>query len=130
MGDTQLQLGEIEDVGPLALSKSEQQVLQLYEKLMEVRLQAALLKAQRSQTSGKHTLPRTVYRAPCTQRPSNSRLPLSPASSAQDISEAQQDLLAARSLYNCTQAIDESLLIANPTLRAVHGATNASPIEK
>jgi hypothetical protein len=52
MGDVQHQTGEVDDIGPLALSKTEQQVLQLYENLMQLRLELALLKARESYTPG------------------------------------------------------------------------------
>jgi len=53
MGDEQPSVGEADDIGPLALSKTEQQVLQLYDKLMELQLESALLKARGSSSLGR-----------------------------------------------------------------------------
>lgn len=44
--------------------------------------------------------------------------------------EAQNDLLESRARYVLRDQVTESVVMTNPVLQAVHGGTNASPIEK
>lgn len=43
---------------------------------------------------------------------------------------AQEALLQARSKYKLRNDAVELIMMANPVLKAVHGGTNASPIER
>lgn len=43
---------------------------------------------------------------------------------------AQEGLLQARSKYKLRNDAAELVMMANPVLKAVHGGTNASPIER
>lgn len=50
--------------------------------------------------------------------------------SERDIQIAQDELLEAKALYVLRNDIIESILIANPILKAVHTGTNITPIER
>ncbi len=50
--------------------------------------------------------------------------------SEEDISNAQQELLLAKAPYLIRSNVLESVLIANPTVKAVHAGSNASIIEQ
>ncbi|ETS86914.1 hypothetical protein PFICI_00742 [Pestalotiopsis fici W106-1] len=88
----------------LPLSEDEKRVLELYDRLQQLQLEIALITAQKNYT------------------PSTSR--------AQTVEDAQNDLLESRARYVLRNQVTESVVMANPVLQAVHGGTNASPIEK
>jgi hypothetical protein len=50
--------------------------------------------------------------------------------SEEDIKSAQQELLKAKALYQLRSNVVESVLIANPILKAVHAGRNATVIEQ
>ncbi|SPO00900.1 uncharacterized protein DNG_03648 [Cephalotrichum gorgonifer] len=86
----------------LPLSKSEEEVLQHYDKLQELKLEIALLKAQQS------------YNA---DTPPGS------------ISKSQEEALQARSLYSLNRDIVDNVLMVAPILKAIHHRIDSSPIE-
>ncbi|KAJ3472210.1 hypothetical protein NLG97_g11188 [Lecanicillium saksenae] len=90
----------------LALSEDERQILELYDKLQHVQLEIAIINAHKSQQS-----------APADDSPE-----------AQDA--AQEALLQARSRYKLRNDAVELIMMANPVLKAVHGGTTASPIDR
>jgi hypothetical protein len=47
-----------------------------------------------------------------------------------DIVTVQNDLLESRAQYFLQQEVAENVMMVNPVLQAVHGGTNASPIER
>ena len=50
--------------------------------------------------------------------------------SEEDTKAAQQDLLKAKAAYQVRSSVTESVLIANPILKAIHAGSNASVIEQ
>ncbi|KAI1770829.1 centromere protein H (CENP-H)-domain-containing protein [Hypoxylon cercidicola] len=90
---------------PLLLSKDEKRVLDLHDRLQQLRLEIALLAAQNNYTS---------------------------TTSTEDgsIEAAQKALLDSRSRYVLRNQVVESVMVANPILQAVHNGTKASPIER
>ncbi|KAL1897868.1 hypothetical protein Sste5346_003720 [Sporothrix stenoceras] len=92
-------------VGTLNLSDDEKRVLALYDQLRSIRLEIALLKARESFTDS-----------------------LSPSTA--DTATQQRQLLEARASYVLRNEVVDSVLTVNPVLKAVHGATQASPIER
>lgn len=46
------------------------------------------------------------------------------------LAESQKELLEAQSRYNLKNKIVESILIANPILKAVHASTSTTPLER
>ncbi|CAK7270637.1 hypothetical protein SEPCBS57363_004203 [Sporothrix epigloea] len=87
----------------LELSDDETLVLSLYDKLRGIRLEKAILKSLLTKTDP----PSTV-----------------------NVAVLQKQLLEARSAYVLRNEVVDSVLTVNPVLRAVHGATQASPIER
>ncbi|KAH8650154.1 centromere protein H (CENP-H)-domain-containing protein [Xylariales sp. PMI_506] len=96
--------GEGEKTNPLHLSDDEKRILELYDRLQQLRLEVSLITAQKEYTSDQTT--------------------------STSIEQAQNELLEARAKYILRNDVVESVLMANPVLQAVHGGTNASPIEK
>ncbi|CAK7198382.1 hypothetical protein SEUCBS139899_001043 [Sporothrix eucalyptigena] len=90
----------------LELSEDEKRVLALYDQLRSIRLEIALLRAREAFT-GEQT-----------------------PSSQEDIEALQNQLLEARAAYVLRNEVVDSVLTVNPVLKAVHGATQASPIER
>ncbi|OAA42618.1 Centromere protein Cenp-H [Metarhizium rileyi] len=90
----------------LPLSEDEQRVLDLFDQLQQLRLEIAIINAQSS------------YR-PTT---SDDDEPVS--------EETQRALLEARANFRLRNDVVESVMTANPILKAVHNGTNASPAEK
>lgn len=50
--------------------------------------------------------------------------------SEDDIKDAQQNLLKAKAAYQVRSNIIESVLVANPIVKAVHAGTKASIVEQ
>lgn len=89
-------------------STTEQQILELYDQLEELKLECSLLEAQDTAVLN---------------------------SQVNDVSEealktAQNELLESRALYSLRNNILESILMANPILKAVHAGPKASPVER
>ncbi|KAM0483028.1 hypothetical protein ACHAPX_002473 [Trichoderma viride] len=87
----------------LPLSEDETRVLELYDKLQELRLEIAIINAQQA---GRNY------------------------DDESNITEAQDALLTARARYRLRNDAIESVMMANPILKAVHNGTQASPIER
>ncbi|CAG8973291.1 hypothetical protein HYALB_00000053 [Hymenoscyphus albidus] len=105
----------VEKDAPLVTSPSplfteqEQRVLDLYDRMEELQLEIALLKSQGTLSQGSDE-PDEV--------------------SEEDIKSAQQELLNAKTAYQLRNNIVESVLIANPILKAVHSGSNATIAEQ
>ncbi|KAJ9157362.1 hypothetical protein NKR23_g734 [Pleurostoma richardsiae] len=93
--------------GTVLLSADEEHVLELYDKLQELQLQVAMLRA------------RQAYRPPHTTQ-----------ATVEDVKEAQDQLLDARAAYVLRNSAVANVMAVNPILRAVHNSTHASPIER
>lgn len=52
------------------------------------------------------------------------------SSSDEELQNAQNGLLEARAKYRLRNDAIESVMVANPILKAVHSGTQASPIER
>ncbi|KAI0490104.1 centromere protein H (CENP-H)-domain-containing protein [Xylaria cf. heliscus] len=96
--------GGVEAPAPLLLSDEEKRVLELHDKLQQLQLEIALLKAQHNY------VPDTT--------------------SGRTIEEAQKELLDSRARYTLRNEVVASVVSANPILQAVHNGTKASPIER
>ncbi|KAM3505293.1 hypothetical protein MY11210_008015 [Beauveria gryllotalpidicola] len=88
------------------LSEDERQVLELYDKLQQIDLEIAIIKAQKSHQS-----------TPTDDSP-------------EALAAAQEALLQARSRYKLRNDAVELIMMASPVLNAVHGGTNASLIDR
>ncbi|TFB05548.1 hypothetical protein CCMA1212_001861 [Trichoderma ghanense] len=85
----------------LPLSEDETKVLELYDRLQELRLEIAIINAQQAGIKDD-----------------------------EDITAAQNALLTARARYRLRNDAIEAVMMANPILKAVHSGTQASPIER
>ncbi|EGX94002.1 hypothetical protein CCM_02273 [Cordyceps militaris CM01] len=106
--DDDERMEDLEEAGepPLALSDAERQILEEYDRLHQMDLEIAIIKAQKAYKS-----------APADDSPDA-------------LAAAQEALLQARSRYKLRNDAVELVVIANPVLKAVHGGTNASPIDR
>ncbi|KAJ0383919.1 hypothetical protein COL922a_009461 [Colletotrichum nupharicola] len=95
-----------DEVPPYLLSKDEQRVLELYDELRDLEVKIALVRAQQS------------------YRPDSSA-----PDSQDDVRKAQEDAAKARAGWLLRNDITDSVMTANPILKAVHGSTQATPIE-
>jgi len=102
-----VEMTDAEKQSPPLLTEEEKRVLDVYDLLEELQLEIALLKAQ-GVLSQEETMD----------------------TSEEDIVTAQQDLLKFKAAYQVRNNVIESVLIANPVLKAVHGGKNASIAEQ
>ncbi|RAL65088.1 hypothetical protein DID88_001195 [Monilinia fructigena] len=98
--------GPANDIPPL--SDQEKRILEVYDKLEELQVEIALLKAQGVISS--REFPEEV--------------------TDEDIRKAEEDLLESKANYSLRSKIIENVVIANPMLKAVHAGDNASIIEQ
>lgn len=98
--------GPANDLPPL--SEQEKRILEVYDKLEDLQVEIALLKAQGVISSGDQ--PEEVTDG--------------------DIRKAEKDLLESKANYTLRSKIIENVVIANPILKAVHAGSNASVIEQ
>ncbi|KAL7936113.1 centromere protein H (CENP-H) domain-containing protein [Trichoderma chlorosporum] len=108
----------------LPLSEDETRVLELYDKLQELRLEIAIINAQQA---GKVTCQTRRWKLFLLTR---TLAGFSGAKHDEDITAAQNALLTARARYRLRNDAIEAVMVANPILKAVHSGTQASPIER
>jgi len=101
---------EATNVTPL-MTKDEERILEVYDRLEELQLEIAVLRAQGvlGQDDTMNT-DEEVFE--------------------EHIKKAQQELLEAKAAYQVRTNVIENVLIANPILNAVHAGKNASVMEK
>ncbi|KAH7330174.1 centromere protein H (CENP-H)-domain-containing protein [Rhexocercosporidium sp. MPI-PUGE-AT-0058] len=108
---------------PPLMTEDERRILDVYDRLEELQLEIALLKAQGVLSRGESIRYRVLVRVlTCTDEPVEA--------SDEDIATAQQELLKAKSLYFLRGNVIENVLITNPILRAVHASNSATAIEQ
>lgn len=106
------------------LSPDEQRVLALYDRLQELRLEVAIINAQKSrQTGSTHIGPRQKFLT-------HSQTDTGDDATEEEMRNAQNGLLEARAKYRLRNDVVEAVMMANPILKAVHSSTEASPIEQ
>ncbi|TGO09672.1 hypothetical protein BTUL_0157g00090 [Botrytis tulipae] len=98
--------GPANDIPPL--SEQEKRILEVYDKLEELQVEIALLKAQGVISSEEQEEDVTD----------------------EVIQKAEKDLLESKANYSLRSKIVENVIIANPILKAVHAGSNASVIEQ
>ncbi|PBP28302.1 hypothetical protein BUE80_DR000640 [Diplocarpon rosae] len=89
------------------LTDDERRVLNVYDRLDELQLEIALLKAQGVLSKGQLE-----------------------EASEENIAAAEQDLLKAKSLYLLRGNVIQSVLVATPILKAIHAGNKATVIEQ
>lgn len=115
----------------LPLSEDETRVLELYGRLQELRLEIAIINAQ--QAGKGHLMRNAPLRGTCFALLTHTIALASLGRNYDDegnLTEAQDALLTARARYRLRNDAIESVMMANPILKAVHNGTQASPIER
>jgi hypothetical protein len=108
---------------PPLMTEQEKRTLEMYDRLEELQLEIALLKARGVLSQGMRSNGICCYVFLLfTDEPVEA--------TEENIKAAEQDLLKAKALYQVRTNIVENVLMANPILKAVHAGTNASIIEQ
>ncbi|KAK1570296.1 centromere protein H (CENP-H)-domain-containing protein [Colletotrichum navitas] len=94
------------DAPALLLSNDERRVLALYDELRDLEVTVALIEAQQRYT------PDSLLQ-----------------NTEEDVRQAQQDAAKARAGWLLRNDITDSVMTANPILKAVHSSTQSTPIE-
>ncbi|KPM40977.1 hypothetical protein AK830_g5588 [Neonectria ditissima] len=97
----------LEQASHLPLSADEEKALALYDRLQELRLEIAVINAQRSHQ---------------TDEPANF--------TQEEAQKAQEELLESRAKFVLRNDVIEAVLMANPILKAVHNGTDASSVDR
>jgi hypothetical protein len=118
------------DTAPL-MTEQERRVLDVYDRLEEHQLEIALLKARGVLSQGIYAsvIFPTLHRV-CAITCSNPSLDEPVEATEEDIKAAEQELLKAKAKYQVRNNVIESVLIANPILKAVHAGSNATILEQ
>ncbi|KAM0420502.1 hypothetical protein ACHAPT_011670 [Fusarium lateritium] len=96
-----------DEASHLPISEDEEKILALYDRIQELRLEIAIINAQRS-------------------HPPDESLSFTP----EETRKAQLELLESRAKYVLRNEAIDAVVMANPILKAVHGGTEAAPIER
>lgn len=108
---------------PLQLAEKEREILALHDKLEKNRLEISFLRALESTKGREHLFHFDIGLSDaCTGDFENA--------TEEDVRVAQEELLQAKARYSLRNSIFESVLIANPILKAVHSRSSATPIER
>lgn len=107
------------------LTGEEMRILEVYDRLEELQLEIALLKAQGVLSQGDwFSFVVKLY---------NKGLRISDEPmdvSEEELTTSRQELLKAKATYQVRNNVIKSVLIANPILKAVHGGKNATIAEQ
>ncbi|KAF4472561.1 hypothetical protein FALBO_543 [Fusarium albosuccineum] len=96
-----------DEASHLPISEEEERILALYDQIQELRLEIAIMNAQRS------------------HQPDDSS-PFTP----EETKRAQSELLESRAKYVLRNDVVDAVVMANPILKAVHSGTETAPIER
>lgn len=121
--DDSIMKTEDADYTNLYLSELESNILDLYDRLQRLNLEMAHLIAQSTARDS---------RSSHQSRDCNSNTYPVPGQEVTEelLKESQENLLEAQARYNLKNKIVESVLIANPILKAVHASTSTTPLER
>ena len=117
-----------ESVDNLSLYEIEREILCLYDQLIELKLERAILDAQRQLSTGARPRHASYTRL--------LHLPMTADDSQPDgdvdvrLKNAERECLEARARYILKNSIVEKVLITDPILKAVHSGDNATPAER
>ncbi|RTE69307.1 hypothetical protein BHE90_016312 [Fusarium euwallaceae] len=96
-----------DEASHLPISEDEEKILALYDRIQELRLEIAIINAQRSHQPDE----------PSSFTPEETR-------------RAQLELLESRAKYVLRNEVIDAVVMANPILKAVHGGPEAAPVER
>ncbi|KAN0117210.1 Centromere protein H (CENP-H) domain containing protein [Hyaloscypha variabilis] len=102
-----VEMTETENRTSPLLTEDEQRILDFYDRLEELQQEIAFLKAQGVLSQDE---------------------PME--ASDEDLTSARQEVLKAKATYQVKHNVIESVLIANPILKAIHGGKNATAAEQ
>lgn len=115
----------LDEESHLPLTEDEEKALALYDRLQELRLEIAIINAQRAYRGGMNEPDRWALNLWTDHGIGEPATP-----TEEETRQAQSDLLKARAKYVLRNNVIDSVMIANPTLKAVHNGTDASPVER
>lgn len=106
------------------LTEDEKRVLELYDRLEELQLEMAVLRAHGILSQGQVS-PKNIYHV-------FSQKALDPPQEASEVNiqVARDQFLEAKASYSSRANIIDSVLIANPISNAVHAGQNATIVEQ
>ena len=113
------------DTDAVHLSDQEQEILALYDRLAEMELHAALLRAHQTVVKGELLWAWDLIMSNAEDPSDTSHTP-----SSTDLQAAQRELLEAKASYSLRNNVIENVMITDPILKAVHSGTNASVAER
>ncbi|KAL9120623.1 MAG: hypothetical protein Q9187_002818 [Circinaria calcarea] len=105
----------------------ELQLLELYDQLQELRLEHALLEAQNTVAIGHY---HCTSGGLVAETPTATDQILSVQDAESEIKTLERECLEARSTYLLRESIVKDVVLADPTLKAVHSGVNANPTEQ
>lgn len=120
-----VEVTDAEKQSPPVLTDQEKRILDVYDRLEELQLEIALLKAQGVLSQGESFL---FMKEKTNKSLRSSDEPVDV--SEEEIAAAQEELLKAKAAYQVRNNVIQSVLIANPILKAVHGGKSASIAEQ
>lgn len=108
------------------LSQAEAGVLELYDKVQQLQLQLAVLRAQERYTQGVYETYQHDRDGACLAH----ALWLTSLFKGKGSPDGRTRLLEANASLSLRDRVIESVVAVQPTLKAVHHATHASPVER
>lgn len=110
----------------LHLSDAEREVLELYDQLEELKLEMALLQAQSEELNGESPRGASWVEGWIL----TGTVAIDQQVTEAEVEAAERELLDAKASYTLRKNIVESVLVADPVLKAVHAGANATPVER
>ncbi|KAH7269807.1 centromere protein H (CENP-H)-domain-containing protein [Fusarium redolens] len=96
-----------EEISHLPISEDEAKILELYDRIQKLRLEIAIINAQKSH-----------------------QLEESSSLTAEETQKAQSELMESRAQYILRNDVTEAVMTANPILKAVYGGPEAALVER
>lgn len=113
----------------VVLTDVEADVLALFDQLQQLQLELALLRSQQSHASGPYPHMKPVVCCGLTVDTDNPSEAGASVPAEHDLAGDQTQLLEAKATLALRNSVVESVVAVQPTLKAVHRATHASPVE-
>ncbi|MCJ1389113.1 hypothetical protein MMC18_001967 [Xylographa bjoerkii] len=112
---------------PVRFTAREQDIVNLYDQLSDLRLECALLQAQQNKGRGEvyKVLPRVLAKSGL-DHPAE----LSEEVAKSELRDAERECLEARSAYLLKNSAIEDILLAAPLLQAIHGSPNINSLDR
>ncbi|MCJ1385642.1 hypothetical protein MMC17_008765 [Xylographa soralifera] len=120
-------LRSIPSCDTVLLTDREQDILNLYDQLSDLRLEHALLQAQQNKgrATGHQVFPSVLAKVNLDQDPE-----LSKESAESQLKALERECLQARSAYLLKNSVIEDTLLVAPLLQAIHGSANTNSLDR